>query len=63
MLHSLMELSPWEAANCAATQEFPSILWNPKVNYRAHKEVSIGPYPEPDQSNPHHLTLSLEGPF
>jgi hypothetical protein len=31
--HSLMELSPsWEAANCAATQELPSILWNPKVH-------------------------------
>jgi hypothetical protein len=28
--HSLMELSPsWEVANCAATQELPSILWNP----------------------------------
>jgi hypothetical protein len=25
-----MELSPsWEGANCAATQEIPSILWNP----------------------------------
>jgi hypothetical protein len=30
---SLMELSPsWEAANCAATQELPGILWNPKVH-------------------------------
>jgi hypothetical protein len=22
-----------EAANCAATQKLPSILWNPKVHY------------------------------
>jgi hypothetical protein len=34
-----MELSPsWEAANCEATQELSSILWNPKV----HKNPTFG---------------------
>jgi hypothetical protein len=35
LTYLLTELSPsWEAANCAATQELPSILWNSKVHHR-----------------------------
>jgi hypothetical protein len=38
LTYLLTELSSsWEATNCAATQELPSILWNPKVQYRVHK--------------------------
>jgi hypothetical protein len=39
-----MELSPsWETANCLATQELPSNLWNTNVHYRVHKSLPLVP--------------------
>jgi hypothetical protein len=60
-LLNFMELWPsWEAANCAATQELPSILQNLKVHYRVHKSLPLVPILS--QIDPVHTTPSFLPP-
>jgi hypothetical protein len=44
------------AASCAATQEFPNILWNLMVHHRGHKIPSLAPILS--QINPVHIIPS-----
>lgn len=55
-----MELSPfWEVTSCAATQEIPNFLWNPKVLYHVHKRQPLAPvgHISPVHINPSWLSL------
>jgi hypothetical protein len=64
LTYLLMELrASWEAANCAATQELPSVLYNLKVHYRLHKSPPLVPILsqiDPIPTIPSYLSKILE---
>jgi hypothetical protein len=41
----------WKAASCAATQELPYTLWNPKVHYHVHMSPILS---QNNPVQPHH---------
>jgi hypothetical protein len=44
LTYLLTELRPsWEATNCSAPQELPSILWNPKIHYLVQRSSPLVP--------------------
>jgi hypothetical protein len=55
-----MEKSPsWKTNSFSADQEIPHILCNPNAHYRVSQNPATCPNHEPDQSNPHHHSISL----
>jgi hypothetical protein len=62
LTYLLTELkSSWGAVNCATPQELPSILWNPKVQYRVHKSPPLVPILS--HINPIHSSTILKSSY
>jgi hypothetical protein len=58
LTYSMEQGTSWEANWFAASQEFPHVLWNPKVPHRTHKRpppVSILSQPNPVLTRTSHL--------
>ena len=56
LTYSMVQSPSWEGNWFAASQEIPSILWNPRVHYRTHKRPP--PVPALGQPNPVHIPTS-----